>query len=314
MSFFPAKTLLATDGSNEAARATRVAQEISGKTGSELHVVHVNTMPGGAGAHPLEAPMDPRYGPYIIPESADPGEQRKEEPATEMDPQEFLEHQAELIRQSGGEVAGTHHRIGRPAEEIIGLSEEINADLIVTGSRGLSPLKRLILGSTSEVVVRYASCSVLVVREGRPDGFPHKILLATDGSKEAELAARAAAELAEKTGAELDAVHVAHAPVMAGAYAEQSSRETAEAARELLDEQAGLVREAGAELAETHTLVGSPAEKILGLAEDIEADLVVVGSRGLSEIKRLVLGSVSESVVRHAPCPVLMVRRKQDSG
>ncbi len=314
MSFFPAKTLLATDGSNEAARATRVAQETSAKTGSELHLVHVNAVPGSAGAHPLEAPLDPRYGPSMVPESVDPGEQRKEEPATEMDPREFLEHQAELIRQSGGEVAGTYHRIGRPAEEVIGLSEEIDADLVVTGSRGLSPLKRLILGSTSEVVVRYAPCSVLVVREGRPDSFPRKILLSTDGSEEARLAARAAAELAGKTGAELNTVHVTHAPVMAGVYAEQLDREAAETARELLDEQAALIRDAGADVAETHTLVGSPAEKILGLAEGIDADLIVVGSRGLSEIKRLVLGSVSESVVRHAHCPVLVVRQKRDSG
>ena len=165
MSIFPAKILLATDGSREATLAARAAMDFSNKTGSELHIVHVDTMPRSSGANPLEAPLDPRYGPQVVPEAGDPG-QPWEESGPKPTPQEFLDNQITRVREAGGEVAEAYLRAGRPAEEIIGLGEEVGTGLIVTGSRGLSPLKRLVMGSTSETVVRYVPCSVLIVREG----------------------------------------------------------------------------------------------------------------------------------------------------
>lgn len=309
MSIFPTKILLATDGSREATLAARAAVDFSNKTGSDLYVVHVDTMPRSSGANPLEAPLDPRYGPQVVPEAVDPGQQR-EKPGPEPTPQEFLDNQVARIREIGGKVAEAYIRAGRPAEEIISLGEDIGAGLIVTGSRGLSPLKRLVMGSTSETVVRYAPCSVLVVREGWPDGFPEKMLLATDGSEEAELAASTAADLAGKIGSRLHLVHVFDAPLLDHAYAKEATRVGRQAARELLDEQEERIREAGAEPAEGHVRAGSPVAEIISVSEEIEAGLIVMGSRGMSELKRLVLGSVSEGVTRHAPCPTLVIRQE----
>ena len=148
-----------------------------------------------------------------------------------------------------------------------------------------------------------------------------KILLATDGSLESECAAREAIEIANGLGLELHVVNVAP---MSSVYAAQGAltmldlvdpelegrlRERAEhGARAKLDEQVQMIQEAGGKVAESHPRVGRPDVEIVRLAEELEAGLVVVGNRGSGPFKRDSLGSVSESVVRHAPCPALVVR------
>lgn len=140
---------------------------------------------------------------------------------------------------------------------------------------------------------------------------PKKILLATDGSKDAELAAIAAIDLVQSTGAELHVVH-AWRPLLHYAYPslvpERYHPPYEEGARRILNEQLGYIEEAGGIVAQTHLLMGRAADAILDLGERIGADLMVVGGRGLGPVKRLVVGSVSESIVHHAKCPVLVVR------
>ena len=68
------------------------------------------------------------------------------------------------VSEAGAEVAGAHLRLGRPAEEIVALSEELGAGVIVVGSRGMSALRRALMGSVSDSVVRHALCPVFVVR------------------------------------------------------------------------------------------------------------------------------------------------------
>jgi nucleotide-binding universal stress UspA family protein len=136
--------------------------------------------------------------------------------------------------------------------------------------------------------------------------FPTKILLATDGSEDAALATRAAIDLARQSGAELHLVYVGPAPP----WPEPENYEAI--ARERLDALAKGVEDAGGTVAGAHLRTesrpGREAEEITNLAEELGADLIVMGSRGLGGLKRLVLGSVSESAVRHAHCPVLVMR------
>ncbi|HEY6751003.1 MAG TPA: universal stress protein, partial [Rubrobacteraceae bacterium] len=82
-------------------------------------------------------------------------------------------------------------------------------------------------------------------------------------------------------------------------------------AQGVLDDQVQQVEAAGGKVAQTHLRLGRPVEEIVILADEIDAGLVVVGSRGLGGIRRLLLGSVSDGVVRHAHCPVLVVRQDQ---
>jgi nucleotide-binding universal stress UspA family protein len=143
--------------------------------------------------------------------------------------------------------------------------------------------------------------------------FPTKILLATDGSGEAELATSTATDLAEKTGSELHVVFVVptRAPfeyeAMGLAIAEPHE-EVKQEGRRRLDEYVRRIEEAGGSGAEAHLRLGQPDDQIVRLAEELGAGLIVLGSRGHGGVRRALLGSVSDSVVRHAHCPVVVVR------
>jgi nucleotide-binding universal stress UspA family protein len=138
-----------------------------------------------------------------------------------------------------------------------------------------------------------------------------RILLATDGSEEAELAARVAVELAKGTGSELHVVHGKLLPITPPYPEVLDWREDLERAereaRELLDEQVKKVEDAGGTVAGVHLREELPAEEIVALAEAFGVGLIVVGRRNRGRIRRALAGSVSDRVVRHAHCPVLVV-------
>jgi nucleotide-binding universal stress UspA family protein len=151
--------------------------------------------------------------------------------------------------------------------------------------------------------------------------FPTKILLATDGSEEAELAARTAIDVSESTGSELHVLYVGEAAnpyvdvvELAGDEAvtprldAELKRQFERQAREVLDAEAERVRAAGGTVAQAHLRMGKADHEIVALAEEIGAGLIAMGSRGRGGIRRALVGSVSDSVVRHAHCPVLVVR------
>jgi nucleotide-binding universal stress UspA family protein len=146
--------------------------------------------------------------------------------------------------------------------------------------------------------------------------FPTKILLATDGSEEAALAARTAADIADKTTSELHIVYTEPVPVYgefpSGRFetSETVEKEVRNRAQRFLDDQVKQIEAAGGTVAQVHLRMGRPDEEIVTLGEEMDAGLIVMGSRGLGGIRRVLMGSVSDSVVRHAHCPVLVVRRK----
>jgi nucleotide-binding universal stress UspA family protein len=158
MSIFPTKILLATDGSEEASSATQAAVQISEKTGSELHVIHVY------GVAPI------MYAFY--PEATDPGGVELQDPVlkeelerrTEQRGREVLDAAIEQVRSAGAPVAQAHLREGGVPHEIVGLAEDLGVGLIVVGSRGHGGIRRALMGSVSDTVVRHAHCPVLVVR------------------------------------------------------------------------------------------------------------------------------------------------------
>lgn len=197
--------------------------------------------------------------------------------------------------------------MGRPVEEIIRLSDGLGGGLVVVGSRRHSGIKRLVLGIVSEGVVRYAGCSVFVVREDGLEAFPGKILLATDGCAESEYAAEVVAEFSGKLGSEVHVVHVGHEVPVPHLESEVQAQ-FEEEAKETLAGETKRVQGAGGEVAQSHLRMGQSAEKVGELAEKLGVGTVVVGSRGPSTINRVVMGSVSESVVSNVHCSVLVVR------
>jgi nucleotide-binding universal stress UspA family protein len=144
--------------------------------------------------------------------------------------------------------------------------------------------------------------------------FPTRILLATDGSEEADLAALRAVDLADATDSELHVVHVGVVPIFLQSYPgtlgyyDKLYEQIEKMSRELLRKPNWRVKAAGGTVAGAHLRMGEVALEIVALAEELGADLIVMGSRGLGGVRRALMGSVSDSVVRHAHCPVLVVR------
>src|SRR5829696_4673474 len=144
--------------------------------------------------------------------------------------------------------------------------------------------------------------------------FPTKVLLATDGSRDAELARTTAIDVANSTNSELHVVTVAPGypsyDIRNPEVVEQLRRQ----AEDILNRQAEKIEQAGGEVARKHLAVTERhrSAEIVRVAEEIGAGLIVMGSRGLGGVRRALMGSVSDSVVRHAHCPVLVVRPEKE--
>jgi nucleotide-binding universal stress UspA family protein len=292
MTIFPTKILLATDGSEDAELAARVAADLTKRTAAELHLSHA--------WRPL-----PYYAyPSLVPEEY--------HPPYEEGARKLLDEQVGRIERAGGTVAESHLVTGRPAEAIIELGEEIEADLIVVGSRGHGPVGRLVMGSVSEGVVHHAHCPVLVVRGGEEAWPPQRIVIGDDGSGPARRAGELAAAFAKLVGAEVGLVQAyENPPEPIGGWSAQDRRELDEVLsreRQALQERAEeLVAIAGTR-PEIRLIETEPTLAMLMVAEqgEEESTLIAVGSRGLGAAKRTILGSVSTKVLRVARGPVLV--------
>jgi len=138
--------------------------------------------------------------------------------------------------------------------------------------------------------------------------FPTKILLATDGSGDAAQATEAATDLAKKSGSELHVVHVWHD--VPSPYAHKFVRgELKRQGQEILDEQVRKIEEAGGTVTRDHLREGRTSDEVIKLSEELAVGLLVVGSRGMGTVRRILMGSHSEEIVHRARVPVLVVRR-----
>ena len=150
--------------------------------------------------------------------------------------------------------------------------------------------------------------------------FPTRILLATDGSEEAELAALRAVDLAQSTDSELHVVHVGVVPRFLESYPGTLGyygklyEQIEEESRKLLRELSWWVKVAGGTIAGSHLRMGKVDLEIVALAKELGADLIVMGCRGHRGIRRAIEGSISDGVIRHAPCAVLVVRREKEKA
>lgn len=206
---------------------------------------------------------------------------------------------------------------GDPRPVVLQVAEQWRAELVVLGARGLGTFAGLVLGSVSVAVARHAPCPVLVTK-----GAPRPVrsaLVAVDGSPDSLAAARFCASLPLDPSTRLRLVGVAERPHFPASAPGSIRPQLRAAARDMLRERSAHMEEAlrlaerelGSRPAnvERAVVVGNPGEAIVQAAQSVETDLVALGARGLGVFGRLVLGSVSEHVLRHAACPVLIVKR-----
>lgn len=210
--------------------------------------------------------------------------------------------------------------VGKPADEISRAVEEKDIDLVIAATRGRSGLKRIILGSVTERLMRTLTCPLLVVNSpehkfvsaANQEIKLKKILVGCDFSPDSGQALNHALSLAQEFQAELHLAHVIEPPAQPGLHKVDTpvSEEIQQDYRDLLTQK---LKEMVPEEArywctpQTSLLEGQPYEKIVSYAETEDIDMIVLGVRGHGLVKTLFLGSTTDRVVRRAPCPVLSV-------
>ena len=285
----PKRILFATDGSEDVALAARAAVDLAIEADAELHV-----------AHAWQSVPTTRFEAFVRSRLLAEG-------------QDLLDGQAALLGKAGADIASAHLREGPAVDEVLDLAGEIGADLLVVGSRGRGPVKRLVLGSVSEGIVHHARQPVLVLRGGSDAWPPKYIVIGDDGSE----AARVAASLAAGIGGLFDA-----RGLVLQAYPELPETDVegrALNARTVDDElrrEERKLQETAKRLEEylgirprVRLELGDPAARLLGAAEEQregKQTLLAVGSRGLGPLGRVRLGSVSTKILRAAKGPVLV--------
>ena len=289
------KVLAAVDFGDSSLEALRQARALAHDLGGSLAVCHV--LPA---LHDPTAAFPGRDLTRPVDSSNEDASARKA----------LLEH---ARSQLGLELTEVFIERGSAYAEIVRCAERIRADFVVIGSHGRSGLSHAFLGSVAERVVRHAHCSVLVARTFAGSKV---VLVATDLSEPSLPALTAASAAAKRSGARLVAVTVLEPPSGAAspffgivgalpavppAELQQEVRDALRSSLEQTLEQAGAVGEA-------RVLEGSPSSEIAACAEELGAELVVLGTHGRTGLARLALGSVAEAVIRNVNCSALAIR------
>jgi nucleotide-binding universal stress UspA family protein len=288
------RVLVATDGAPDARRAAGWLTEFPLPSSAEIRVVSVATLPPS----PIDIPPVREFYRVAL---------------------GFADTAAkEVCAQLSSRWPKSESRVlvGEPREEIVREAEAWHAELVVLGARGLSGVQGFLLGSVSTGVVQHAHCPVLVVK-GRLQTV-RKALIAIDGSPDSLAASRFVASLPLDGKVEIALLGVveradvllAPGEVFASSIQDAIARVTEEGQEERREILARVSRDFvnRARAVESSVVVGHPADEIVRTAAGPDIGLVVVGARGLGRFKRLILGSVSERVLHHAACPVLVVK------
>jgi nucleotide-binding universal stress UspA family protein len=257
-----------------------------------------------------------------------------QEAASHAQRQAVLERASEAL-QTAGLQAVTELHVGSPAETLVEYASQVQPDLILMGAKGLRATLGILLGGVAQQVVEYAGFPVMVVRA--PYQGLRQVLFATDGSVPSQGAMKYLARFPLPDEVELHLVHVLPPepvpevvlaawpvgvelipPLPAPEREEQSPRNAEEErhGRLLLEHSRKTFAQLRAEAFPNRSneprtvpalLRGDAATEILAYAKSHQVDLIVAGSRGLSPIRRWLLGSVSRKLVHYAPCSVLIV-------
>ena len=237
--------------------------------------------------------------------------------------QASLHREARAVADSSCATLASHFRTvearvleGDPREELVRAAEDWRADLVVLGARGLGAVKGFLLGSVSLAVARHAPCPVLVVK--RDARALRTALVAVDGSDESAAAVAFLARLPLNRSVAVQLLGVVEGPRFPSTAPAAANGVLLAAIDEIIAERSTALRRAlhrlivpfgdRASAVQWRVAVGHPTDEIVRAAAAADADLVVVGARGLGTLKRLLLGSVSEGVLQHADRPVLIVR------
>ena len=289
------KILVPVDFSEHAAAALDRAVDLAKRFGARLTLLHAYELPGPAMTEYQISIPEP------LAEQVRAAASTRLEALRERAAAGDLEVGCELVR-------------GSAADAVANVAASLEADLVVMGTRGNTGLQHLLLGSVAERTVRTAPCPVLTVKAdaARAREPISRILAATDFSKSSDAALEAAIDWAKRLGAELTLVHALRlqAPLVTPyevVFPQNLLDQARDAASRKLEQALEKARAAG--VAAKAQITSAPAVPALAeVAEEIGADLLVMGTRGHTGLAHVLLGSVAERTLRLASCAVLTVK------
>ena len=257
--------------------------------------------------HPIEALMAWGYlGQHHVPPEA-----RQFEPDyDEEDARDALaQYVTDVLGPESADDIGLRPTCDLPARALLDAGKD--AAMLVVGARGRGGFTSLLLGSVSQKILHHATCPVAVIRvgqEGDPEPGEARIVVGIDGSRNADAALHWAIDEGRRRGAGVEVVHAWHMPFVAPypyVSADFDAATFENSAREILDQAIHRAQPTAEDRITKLMSLSGPASLLLETAKG--ADLIVVGSRGLSAAKAAILGSVSHQVSLHATCPVVVV-------
>jgi nucleotide-binding universal stress UspA family protein len=195
---------------------------------------------------------------------------------------------------------------GEIYERIVDLADAEDSDLIVMGRKGMAGIGRTLVGSVTARVIGHSQRDVLVVPDDATIGWK-SILFATDGSKYSEIAANRAIDLAKSYGSEIKAISVVDVTEEFMARAPGALEDLVKKAKSMVEDVKKKADSKGIK-AESIVREGDTYKVIINIAKKQKANAIIMGSHGRTGLKRLLMGSVTERVIGHAPCPVLVVK------
>lgn len=229
----------------------------------------------------------------------------------------LAEARTAVLAEFPGLEIGTAAREWSPVTALV--QESQHADLVILGSRGLGGFTGLLVGSTAVSVVAHARCPIVVVRGRMPQDPPPvagPVIVGADGSSDSDAALAFACEEAQLRNTELTAVHTWSDILADGVLRphplEQNAAEIEQAERAKLADQVSGWQEKFPDLTiELDVTRGRPVRALLERGE--QAQLIVVGCRGRGGFTGMLLGSTSQALIAHSPCPVAVVRPQNPS-
>lgn len=286
------RVLVATDGSSAADRAIGLASSMDWPIGTDIRVVTV--------IEPIPPVTAAEWaGPIATVADSYP-------PEADAIAETILHNARQAFARTRAEVSSETLR-GRAATRILERAREVEADLIIVGSRGHGTIASMVLGSVGAEVADLADCPVLVARAAHLT----RLVLGVDESEFSRLAEAIVAEWPIFADVGVEVTHVAQTMLPWTVGLGQGVYEPPQIGPEEHEAVAGAtrrLREAGRR-AVGRMVTGEPAAGLLQTAKDVHAELIVVGTHGRTGLGRAVFGSVARNVMLHAPCSVLVVRK-----
>ncbi|QCJ45940.1 universal stress protein [Haloprofundus sp. MHR1] len=232
----------------------------------------------------------------------------------EREGQEIVDEAAQRAT-DGGVAVVSEVRRGTPSTAIVEYAKQFNVDLVVMPTHGRRGLTQFLVGSVTERVINTAEAPVVSVNPDgdRPRTYPcENLLVPVDGSRGAQLALAEGVAVANATGAALHLLHVVDTGSLGlDARSILKEDELTERANSIVADAVETAETASVETIETEVEYGSPARQIRSYIDENDVDLAVLGTQGVTEFNRYVMGGVSAKLVRTSPIPMMWVREPE---